>query len=474
MKKDSTPANAERRAIPASNLAVTILLVVLLAAVLGVVVGFGTMGVLGIADLLQEHIWEKFFFDASGPLHMVAPLILCLIGGVAIGLWTRKCGYTLDTMGEVIADYKRDGGYRVPNWGESLILFILPIAFGGAVGPEAGISGFAAAGLSGLSNSVRRAGRGALSKPKHPVTAAFTALLASSDDSTATADASATTGGSTANTASKDAKDPTDPTTSAQTSSSGGHESKISETYDIPHPRLLRTIVWAIAGLGFAGGCALVVRILGHFAAIARFDTLDFSSLSGTSIAVAVLALFVGWACAAMGDLFNAWSKKLMAHVGPDPLPRAIICGIALGAVACFMPGVLFSGQTGTEDMMHEWTSWAPIMLVLLVVLKLFLTKLCVAADWVGGEFFPTIFCGVCLGYALALWFSVDPILVVCVTTASLVSAWTRKPLLATAVLALCFPPLDLIIVLAAAYLVSALQTLTHKVTVRLTRKQTA
>lgn len=32
MKKDSTPANAERRAIPAPNLAVTILLVVLLAA----------------------------------------------------------------------------------------------------------------------------------------------------------------------------------------------------------------------------------------------------------------------------------------------------------------------------------------------------------------------------------------------------------------------------------------------------------
>ena len=77
----------------------------------------------------------------------------------------------------------------------------------------------------------------------------------------------------------------------------------------------------------------------------------------------------------------------------------------------------------------------------------------CVAGGWIGGEFFPMIFCGVSAGYALALATGCDPMIAVACTTAALVSACTRKPMLTIVVLALCFPPTTLPLVAVCAAL---------------------
>ena len=77
----------------------------------------------------------------------------------------------------------------------------------------------------------------------------------------------------------------------------------------------------------------------------------------------------------------------------------------------------------------------------------------CVAGGWIGGEFFPMIFCGVSVGYALTLATGCDPMIAVACTTAALVSACTRKPVLTIVVLALCFPPTTLPLVAVCAVL---------------------
>lgn len=85
-------------------------------------------------------------------------------------------------------------------------------------------------------------------------------------------------------------------------------------------------------------------------------------------------------------------------------------------------------------------------------VLKLCLTQLCVEGDWVGGEFFPLIYCGVCLGYVLALVTGASPLVPVACASGALVGAATSRPILTTCVLALCFPPASLPVVALSAY----------------------
>lgn len=70
-------------------------------------------------------------------------------------------------------------------------------------------------------------------------------------------------------------------------------------------------------------------------------------------------------------------------------------------------------------------------------VAKLALTQLCEETGWIGGEFFPLIFCGVAAGYAIAIITGDDPMLAVALSTDALVGASTGKWLLSTCVLAL-------------------------------------
>ena len=108
-------------------------------------------------------------------------------------------------------------------------------------------------------------------------------------------------------------------------------------------------------------------------------------------------------------------------------------------------------------DLIDTWQSWAPALLILVAFVKICMTKMCVALDWTGGEFFPTIFCGVALGYAVASLMGADPLLPVAVASGAAVGGWTRKPILSTAVLALCFSPIALPVVLAASWIAAEL-----------------
>ncbi len=97
-------------------------------------------------------------------------------------------------------------------------------------------------------------------------------------------------------------------------------------------------------------------------------------------------------------------------------------------------------------------------MLLATCVAKLALTQLYEESGWIGGEFFPLIFCGVAAGYggvaagyAVAIITGGDPMLAVALSTGTLVGAVTRNWLIATCVLALCFPPVSLPVVALAA-----------------------
>ena len=111
-----------------------------------------------------------------------------------------------------------------------------------------------------------------------------------------------------------------------------------------------------------------------------------------------------------------------------------------LGAIAMALPYVLFPGEVQTDQLMATWTTWTALALLATGLLKAVVTPLCLNMGWVGGNLFPSIFAGVAAGYGLAALTGADPMLMVTVTTSAFLAGVVRKPLLALAVLFLCFP----------------------------------
>jgi H+/Cl- antiporter ClcA len=379
----------------------------LVALVLGVVVGFLTFAVLRLGDLVQSTVWEGLRGTLPEGVCAAYPLVVCTVGGILVEAWTRRCGYTLDTLSVVVAHCRENAGYSVRSWGRSLVLFLLPIAFGGAVGPEAGISGFAAAGFTASMAALRRSGGAVADDPSKPVRSGVPAL----------------------------------------SPEWVGREARLM------HKRH-KAAVWAVAGIGFVLGAVALARLAGPAGALPRFPAIDYLH---SSVLAALLALVLGWGLSVVGAVAGRAAKSAADRMSRAGVPRAVICGVVLGAVAVLLPNVLFSGESATGDLVGGWQGVGVAVLFATALAKVCLTKLCVACDWVGGEFFPLIFCGVSMGYVAAALLGVDPLLPVAVAAGAVVSASTRKPLLTVCVLALCFPLQSLPAVAVAAFVAAKL-----------------
>lgn len=159
------------------TLAGVISILLVLAFLVGAVVGIGTIGTLRLSEVLQRLLWERLRDAIPWPVvRTLSPVALGVAGGVLIGWVTKRFGYSLDTLGQVIAKARATGTYRLPNVGKSLVLFVLPIAFGGAVGPEAGVCGFVTAGVYAGIHALRRSGLAAVRNPNHALSAVIRSL----------------------------------------------------------------------------------------------------------------------------------------------------------------------------------------------------------------------------------------------------------------------------------------------------------
>ena len=121
----------------------------------GAVVGFGIWLLLDVAYWLLDLVWKNGV-DALGIAWL--PVVVCAVGGVCIGLWNKRFHCAPKPFNEVISDVKRTGGYHLGRVAPSAVAFLLPIAFGGSVGPEAGLMGLIAAGCTWVGERMRTMG----------------------------------------------------------------------------------------------------------------------------------------------------------------------------------------------------------------------------------------------------------------------------------------------------------------------------
>ncbi|MEN6622429.1 MAG: hypothetical protein ABFD50_12860, partial [Smithella sp.] len=112
-------------------------------------VGAVTVSFLQIMRFAINTLWvnvpQSFFcisiFGIKINLYYV---IICIIGGVLIGIWQRKYGDYPILLEDIFKIYKRDKNIPYNNLGIVFVAALMPLIFGGSVGPEAGLAGIIA------------------------------------------------------------------------------------------------------------------------------------------------------------------------------------------------------------------------------------------------------------------------------------------------------------------------------------------
>ena len=348
------------------------------------------------------------------------PLVVCTAGGLAIGLAQKRNDGLPEDMMTVLAQVKRNGGYDTKKVKPSALCAILPLIFGGSIGPEAGLVGVIAGLCTGAGAKLRNLGEdfrelaaagtaASLSAVFGAPLFAIAAPLEGLDD--------------------KAAKGEKGPDANAEGSG------KLASTERFP--KWVRVCAYAIAAAGAFGVMALLNGITGGGAGLPRFESISFGN---GEIMAAIPAAIAG---AAAGWLFHAGehlTHGLSHAIGAKPVLKAVIAGAVLGLCGCFLPFTMFAGEHQMHELMETWTTLSAGALLATGFIKVLLTPLCVSFGWRGGHFFPVIFAGMAIGYGFAILGGVDPVLAAAAGAGAVVGGVMRKPILATLLLFLCFP----------------------------------
>ncbi len=362
--------------------------------------------------------------EAAGLPALFYPLPFCLIGGVVVGLFQKRYGPCPDDMNTVMAEVKRTGRYEYDRADISFVGAILPLLFGGSLGPEAGITGVIAGLCTWVGDRLKFVGKQMRELSTASTAAVISAIFA------------APLFGLFA------------PLAGYVDESSGQASPFEPETIEIPRAKKVIIYLLAIAGgLGAMTGLGILFGgglTLPHFSDIACGKTELL-----WAVPIAVLGAVAGWLYHASGALV----KRIAHALGERPVLKAVIAGAFLGCCGIVLPYTMFAGEEQSQILADSWMTLGAVTLLLTGFLKVLTTQACLGLGWRGGHFFPLIFAGISIGYGCAALTGADPVFCLCVATAALLGAVMRQPLMTVLLLFLCFPIRGVLFMLAAAAL---------------------
>lgn len=388
---------------------------VLFALAAGCVIGLLVWAVFWLSSALTGLLWNDAYLAlcstlaAAGLPSWWLPVAFCTLGGLVIGLWTARFGGAPEPLEQVMASVRESGGYKLRNPLASVVGFLLPLVFGGSVGPEAGLTGIIAAACTKLGTMLKGAGLRLKAVADVTVSAALSAVFAT-------------------------------PFVGIVATLQDGmpHGSDVlrdPERYTLR--RNVKLVLYTAAALGAVAGVALFTAAFGKESGMPRFDGIT-PGINRLWWALPCLA--VGYAgallfhCGSAG--FSALSRRMARHTVLKP----VIAGAVIGCLAVPLPYVLFPGEEQAFELIASWQELGAAVLLATGLAKCLVTPLCLNFGWGGGHFFPCIFAGIASGYGLAGLLGMEPMFAVAITTAALLGSIQRKPLVALALLLLCFP----------------------------------
>ena len=358
---------------------------VALAIAVGFVIGLVVWAVFWASSALTELLWIngrtslENALSKAGTASWWLPVAFCGIGGLVIGLWTRFFGGQPESLENVMASVKTTGGYQLEHPGASIVGFLLPLVFGGSIGPEAGLTGIIAAACTRIGNSLKAAGIRVKHITDVTVSAALSAVFASPFVGVVAA--------------AEDSMPALDPS-----------------NYEFR--RKIKLVLYTASALGAIIGIALFTSVFGKESGVPHFDGV---TPGANKLWWALPCILFGYLAVLIYHTASTGFAKLDTRLGDHPVAKPFAAGLILGILA--VPLLIATG-----------------------LLKCAVTPLCINFGWRGGHFFPVIFAGIALGYGIASVGGFEPMFCVAITTATLVAGVQRKALIAIAMLLLCFP----------------------------------
>lgn len=363
---------------------------------------------------------------ASGPFGCLPyPFFVCLAGGLLIGLYEKLTGAKTDDLNQVMAKVKQDGRYPYDNLGKLSIAALLPLLFGGSIGPEAGLTGVIAGLCSWVGDRMRRFG------------AEFRELTLLSTQAALTALFTAPVFGFV-----------------APLAGSADGQDDSSDEVTIKLPKAQKTVVYGIAIAGGLGTYLLLGQLMGGGMGMPRFEAAEMGSLELTWLIPLTL---VGMVCGWLFFVSEHASEALAHAIGERPVVKAMLAGLVLAACGTVLPYTMFAGETQADVLMETYLTIPAGVLIATGLVKAMLAPALINLGWRGGHFFPVIFSGVSLGYGFALLTGADPVFCVAVCTASTMGAVMRQPVMVVGLLLMCFPLKGIVAMIIAAVIAAGI-----------------
>ena len=155
-----------------------------------------------------------------------------------------------------------------------------------------------------------------------------------------------------------------------------------------------------------------------------------------------ILLIVVGIAAGYLYLIFQKISSWFFGKLREKNLAvlNAVLGGLILGLIGTALPITMFSGGSDIQTMQYEYLKFTPYLLILIGVVKLFLTNVCIESGWRGGHFFPIIFSGLSIGYGFAAILHINEIVSVVLVTGALLGTVLQQPLGALALSLVFFP----------------------------------
>ena len=373
----------------------------IIGAIAGLIIWCFIRGMnLGIAflwDYLPEIVNFKYYTIA-----------MCLIGGILIGLWKSIYGDSPEELNEVIKIVKRDHRYSYNNIFSSIVSAILPLVMGASVGPEAGLTGIIA-GLCTWASDKLKIFNTELEELAHiGISASLATIFASPLFGFV------------------------EPIENEQ-----GSLSKTS-----------KNILYFVAILSSFGIFIFLNRLFHVHTGLHSIGTASLADLNYIGI---IVLMFLGIALSYVFFISRIFSKRIFEKLEGKFVLKGAIGGLILGALGTILPLTMFSGEHQIYQLLSVGAELGFVVLVLTSLVKIVLTNVCIETGLKGGHFFPLIFSGTAMGYALSLVLNMDPVLSMAIVTSSFLASILRKPIAVVLLLMIIFPMNMIPLMLVAA-----------------------
>jgi H+/Cl- antiporter ClcA len=371
------------------------------AVVLGAFGGFVTVAFVRLLEWGQDRIWTDLpdaLDVGSDEWYFIFPVVI--VGAVLLGVARRRLGEYPVSIEQALTDHKRTGEFDRHHIWQAMVIALISLWFGAALGPEAALTAI----LGGICSWVARVidadtGEGS-DLSWVGIGSAMGALFGTAGAAVLTLDP------------------------------------RSSDAADARSGRLWRVIPALLAA--WAG--LWVYRWLGtsdHYFDLGLPDyTFRFGDL-GWAVLVAVTAAAAGVVFLILRRLTDA----LLAPLAPRKVLSSVVGGLVLAALATWSSLVLFSGHEGTDDLIGAFGSDSVRFLVLVALAKLLAAAVLLSTGWKGGQFFPTMFAGAAIALAFSEGISgVDEVTALAAGMTGIVGVLLRRPLPAVLLMALFFP----------------------------------